>query len=256
MRTRFFIALAILALSAPLAGCASAALAQSATPAAQPAEGQTAAAEPVNRTITVNGSGKTYLTPDIAYVTIGVHTEGASASDAVAENNQLTQQVVDTIKKQGVDEKDIQTTNFSISPQQQYDTQGKPTGEIRYMVDNSVVVTIRDISKVGEILDTVVKAGANTISGIQFDVADKTAALSLAREAAVNSAHAKAEELAAAAGVNLGPVQTISEYSSDGPTPMYSMRAPAPMAADVASVPVSAGQMLITVEVNIVYGIQ
>ena len=239
-------------LAAALTGCAGAAFAQATTPTVAP-EGENTAPQ-VNRTLNVNGSGKVALTPDIAYITIGVHTEGASATDAMADNNRQAQAVMDVLKGQGIADRDIQTTNLSIYPQQIYDDQGKPTGEIRYSVDNSVYVTLRNINNVGDVLDAVVKAGANTISGIQFDVSDKSAALSSARAAAVQDAQAKAEELAKAAGVTLGQVQTISEYTSSNPIPMYDMRA-APM-ADAASVPVQPGQMLLTMEVNIVYEIR
>jgi len=249
MRTKTYLIVSFLVLAALLTGCAGAAFAQSETPAAQGDEAK------VTRTVTVTGSGKVYLTPDIAYITIGVHTEGENAAEAVASNNAQAQKVIDALKAQGIAEKDIQTTNFSIYPQQEYDTEGKPTGKIKYIVDNSVFVTVRDITNVGDVLDAAVQAGANTISGIQFDVEDKTAALSEARKAAVADAGVKAEELASAAGVSLGDVQTISEYTSGGPQPMYDMRAAAPM-AEAASVPIQTGQMLLTVEVNMVYEIR
>jgi uncharacterized protein len=249
MRTKTTFVVTFLILAALLAGVAGAAYAQTDTPAAQGDEAK------VTRTVTVSGSGKVYLTPDIAYITIGVHTEGDNAAEAVASNTAQVQKVIDALKAAGIADKDIQTTNFSIYPQQEYDTEGKPTGKIKYIVDNSVFVTVRDITKVGDVLDATVKAGANSISGIQFDVADKTAALSDAREAAVKDASVKAEELASAAGVSLGEVQTISEYTSGGPQPMYDMRAAAPM-AEAASVPVQAGQMLLTVDVTMVYEIR
>jgi uncharacterized protein YggE len=249
MRTKTYFVVTTLILAALLSGCAGAAFAQTESPAAQGEETK------VTRTVTVTGSGKVYLTPDISYITIGVHTEGENAAEAVASNNAQTQKVIDSLLAQGIDEKDIQTTNFSIYPQQEYDTEGKPTGKIKYIVDNSVFVTVRDITNVGDVLDAAVKSGANSISGIQFDVADKTAALSEARKAAVDDARVKAEELASAAGVTVGDVQTISEYTSGGPQPMYDVRAAAPM-AEAASVPVQAGQMLLTVEVNMVYEIR
>lgn len=242
----------VVGLSLVLSGCAGAALAQAETPTAAPVVAGPAT-QP--RTLTVNGSGKVYLTPDIAYITIGVHTEDASAITAVSNNNEQAGSVIAALKGMGVAEKDIQTTNFNIYPQQEYDQNGKPTGAIKYVVDNSVYVTVRDIAKIGDVLDGVVKAGANTISGIQFDVADKTTALSEARKAAVSDAQARAEELAAAAGLTLGPIQTISEYTSGGPQPMYD-RVAAPMASAAASVPVQPGQMLLTMEVNLVYEIR
>lgn len=249
MRTKTYLVVSLMILAALLAGYAGVAFAQTDAPAAQGEEAK------VTRTLTVTGSGKVYLTPDIAYITIGVHTEGENAAETVASNNAQAEKVIDALKAQGIADKDIQTTNFSIYPQQEYDTEGKPTGKIKYIVDNSVFVTVRDITNVGDVLDATVSAGANSISGIQFDVADKTAALSEARKAAVNDARVKADELAKAAGVSVGAVQTISEYTSGGAQPMYDMRVAAPM-AEAASVPVQAGQMLLTVEVNIVYEIR
>ena len=190
--------------------------------------------QPPERTITVTGTGKVTLTPDIAYISIGVHTQNASAKDAVAANNSQAQAVIAAIKGFGVAEKDIQTTNFSIYPQQQYDTNGKQTGII-YVVDNTVYVTVRDLSKLGNLLDSSVSSGANNINSIQFDVADKTGALSQARLAAVADAHKQADELTKATNVGLGQVQTISYYDSTAPiTVQY---AKADMAAAAASVP-------------------
>jgi uncharacterized protein YggE len=203
------------------------------------------------RTLTVTGSGQALLTPDIAYVTIGVHTEDKNAAEAVAANNTQAQAVTDALKGAGIAAKDIRTTNFSIYPQQQYDDKGQLQG-ITYVVDNSVYVTVRDLTKVGGLLDTAVKAGANSISGIQFDVADKTKALSDARKAAVANATEIATELAGAANVTLGPVQSISIYGSS-PMPVYDTRA---MAVEAAAVPVSPGQLNITVDVQVVFLIQ
>ena len=250
MKTKLTLMITVLVIAMLLAGCVGAAFAQAETPTSQPG-----GSKEVTRTLTVNGSGKVYLTPDMVYVTIGVHTEGENAVKTVADNNASTQEVIDVLKGMKIDEKDIQTTNFSINPQKEYDQAGKPTGKVLYIVDNSVYVTVRDLSKIGDILDATVKSGANSINGIQFDVADKDKALSDARQAAVKDAYTKAQELAAAAGVSLGAVQTISEYTSNGPTPMYD-RAAAPMAAAAGSVPVQAGQMLLTIEVNIVYEIK
>lgn len=250
MKTKSTLTITVLVIATLLAGCAGAAFAQTETPTSEPGSSKA-----VTRTLTVNGSGKVYLTPDMVYVTIGVHTEGENAVTTVGDNNTSTQEVIDVLKGMKIDEKDIQTTNFSINPQKEYDQAGKPTGKVLYMVDNSVYVTVRDLSKIGEILDATVKSGANSINGIQFDVADKTTALSDARQAAVKDAYGKAQELAGAAGVTLGAVQTISENTSGGPIPMYD-RVAAPMAAAAGSVPVQAGQMLLTIEVSIVYEIK
>lgn len=211
---------------------------------------------PPQRTMIVTGTGMVNLTPDIAYINIGVHTEKDTASDAVAENNAQTQQVIDALKQAGVDAKDIQTTNFSIWPNTQYDPQ---TGEkigTTYVVDNTVYVKVRKLDQLGNMLDATVRAGANSINSIQFDVADKTDALKQARDAAVKDAKSQAQELATAAGVSLGDVQNISFYNSI-PTPYvdtYGKGGGGVAAA--AAVPVTPGQLTLTVTVNLTYEIK
>lgn len=207
-----------------------------------------------SRTLTVNGSGQANLTPDIAYISVGVHTEGPDAAKAVIENNDKSGNVAEALEDFGIEPEDIRTTNFSIYPQQQYDQDGKLTG-VTYMVDNSVFVTLRDLDQIGDVLDAVVAAGANNINSIQFDVEDKSEALAEAREDAVADAQSQADELAKAAGVGLGPVKNISTFSSGIPFPILGGKGGAGVAAE-ASVPISPGQMLLTVEVNMVYEIE
>jgi uncharacterized protein YggE len=240
-RTVFFTSLILVA--AVLTACSSVARAQT----LQEDEGTPP------RTISVSGSGRAFLTPDIAYISIGVHTENEDAAAAVASNNKQVQQVAGALESFDIDPKDIQTTNFSIFPRQDYDPDGKPVG-ITFIVDNSVYVTLRDIDQVGEVLDAAVKAGANSISGIQFDVSDKTKALSEARQAAVVDAQMQAEELAQAAGVELGDVQSISTFGS--PVPLPQPKAAFQMEAAAAEVPISPGQLIVTVDVSMVYQIQ
>jgi uncharacterized protein YggE len=239
MKTKFLFLVTVLLLAIALAACGPS------TITVQP--------QPIQRTITVTGTGEVTLTPDIAHINIGVHAQDASASVAMTANNTSAQAVIAAIKAAGVAEKDIQTTNFSIYPQQQYDKDGKITG-ILYMVDNTVYVTVRDLTKLGGLLDASVTAGANTINSISFDVADKTAALSQARLAAVSDARKQADELTGATGVSLGTVQTISYYDTTVPVSVQYSRAD--MAAAGGSVPVQAGSMQITTTVTIVYEIK
>ena len=207
---------------------------------------------PQQRTITVTGTGTITLTPDIAYITIGVHTQDASATAAMNKNNVQTQAVITAIKSFSVDEKDIKTINFSVYQQPVYDNNNNQIGT-NYVVDNSVYVTIRDLTKLGSLLDASVNAGANNINSIQFDLADKTAALSQARLAAVQDARRQADELVSATDVKLGDVQTISYY--DSTPPVYTPYARA-MDSASASVPVQSGSMEITTTVTIVYGLK
>ena len=209
-------------------------------------------AAPPLRTLSVTGSGQTYLAPDIAYINVGVHTEKPTAAEAVAENTTQTQTVIDAIKKFGIDAKDIRTTNFSIWPTDKYDpVSGAPTGEKTYSVDNTVYVTVRDLDKLGDLLDTVVKAGANNVNSVQFDVADKDAALKTARADAVKDGQAKAKELAEASGLSLGEIQSIG-FSDSVPYPIFDGKGGG-AAADAASVPIQPGQLTFTVTVNIMY---
>jgi uncharacterized protein YggE len=209
---------------------------------------------PATRTMAVSGQGKAYLTPDTAYINIGVHTEGPSVAEALASNTSQANQVAETLKGLGVDPKDIQTTNFNIGPQQQFGPNGEVTST-KYVVDNTVYVTVRDLSKLGSMLDAVAKAGANNINGIQFDSSQKESATTEARKAAIANARQQADELATAAGVKLGPIQNINT-SSSGPIPMFDAKGGAQMVGAGGSVPVSAGQLVISVDVNLVYQIQ
>jgi uncharacterized protein len=239
MRTKILI-FAVLVFALVLSGCGPAAVGQAA---------------PVTRTLNVNGLGSTYLTPDIAYIYIGVHSEGATASEVVAANKTQTNAVLDALKAAGVDEKDLRTTNFSIWPSQQYSPEGTVTGTI-YMVDNTVYVTVRNLDGLGDLLDDTISAGANSINSIQFDVADKSAAVKEARAKAVEDAKTQAQELADAAGVKLGDIQNISFYDNS-PYPIFEGKGGGggAMAADT-SVAIQPGQLTISVTVNLTYDIK
>jgi uncharacterized protein YggE len=256
MKSKLFYIVSMLLIAALLGACAGSAAAQGQTPTVAATSSPVSDQSANPRTLTVSGTGTAYLTPDIAYINIGVHTENKDAAVAVSSNNTNSQKVIDALKKFGIADKDIQTTNFSIYPQQQFDNQGKPTGEINYVVDNTVYVTVRDLSKIGNLLDTVVQAGANSINSIQFDVTDRTKALSDARQAAIADAKAQAQEVAKAAGVTLGVVQSIDVTGSTPPVPVYQAKAGGAMVEAAPSVPVNPGQLTVTINVNVVYQIQ
>ncbi|HNF95606.1 MAG TPA: SIMPL domain-containing protein [Anaerolineales bacterium] len=215
------------------------------------------AAPTTDRIMNVNGLGVVYLTPDIAYINIGVGTQKPDAAEAVEANKAQTTKVIQAIKDSGVDDKDIRTTNFSIWSNPQYDPAG--TGQIlstSYSVDNTVNVTIRDLDKLGDLLDAAVQAGANNIYSIQFDVDNKNDANKEARTLAVENARMQAQELAAATGVELGEIQSISYYESS-PTQYFEGKGGGG-GGDVASaaVPIQPGQLAISVNVNITYFIK
>lgn len=212
---------------------------------------------PPQRSLYVNGTGLVYLTPDIAYINIGVHTETPTAAEAVTANNKQTQLVVDALKEAGVDAKDIRTSNFSIWPNTQFDPQTNARLGTTYVVDNTVFVTVRKLDNLGALLDAAVKAGANNVNSIQFDVADKTASIKQARDQAVKDAKAQAQELAQAAGVTLGPLQNIN-FSDNVPSPIMQAygKGGGGGAPEAASVPINPGTMTLTVNVNLTYEIR
>ena len=206
------------------------------------------------RTMSVNGVGRVYLVPDLAYINIGVHTEAANVAEALSGNTTQAQKVADTLKGLGVDPKDIQTTSFNVYPQQKYGPNGEMTSTT-YAVDNTVYVTVRDLTKLGTILDAVVTSGANNISSITFDSTAKDQALVDARKAAITDARQQAQALADAAGVTIDVIQSIN-VSNNTPIPMYDAKGGAMAASSNSVVPVSAGQLVIEVDANLTYSIK
>lgn len=199
------------------------------------------------RQITVVGNGEVKITPDQATVQIGVQTEGATSSDAMTANNTQMAALIEQLKQLGIAEKDIQTSNFAISPT--YGTDGRAvTG---YQVNNMVTVTIRKIAQTGELLDKVVKAGANNVWGISFGIGDPTTLQSAARDAAIADARTRAEAMAKAAQGSVGQVLTITENVGSVPQPVM-MRAEAQ--ADTANaVPIATGEQTVSAQVQITF---
>jgi uncharacterized protein YggE len=205
------------------------------------------------RMISVNGMGKIYLTPDVAYIYIGVQSQDENVGNALTKNNEKAQSIAAKLQELGVDAKDIQTSSFNIYPTQQYSPEGQPTVML-YTVDNTVNVTVRDLTLLGKLLDEVVRVGANSINGINFDVIDRTKAVSDARKLAISDARTQADEIAQAAGVQVDQLYNMSVYLNDAPAPMYDNKGGSAMA--VGQVPVAAGQMVITVNVSASYTIK
>ncbi len=214
------------------------------------------ASSSTDHTLSVTGTGTIYVTPDVAYINIGVHTENPDISQAVAENNSKAQAVVNALTSNGVDAKDIQTSNFSIYSSQNYDKlTGLPNGYY-FAVDNTVYVTVRDLSKLGDLLNTVVGVGANNINSIQFDVADKTAAMAEARTKAMADASSLAKELAQTANVPLGSIVSISYTETTSPYYGYGMGGGAGKSEGGATAPINPGQVQVTATVNVSYAIK
>lgn len=207
--------------------------------------------------LTANGEGWVAVVPDIAIVTIGVLTRGATAREALDRNSAEIARVIEKVRGAGVADRDIATSGFSVSPV--YEMQPPRAAEdgiaempriAGYQVMNEVRVTIRDIGKSGAILDEVVTAGANQVSGIQFDFSDPGAAADEALRKAIADARRKAELMAASAGVR---IVRILDISGGGAFPPMFARAEA-MAFD-KSVPVMPGEQRITANATLVFEI-
>ncbi|MFZ3071287.1 MAG: SIMPL domain-containing protein [Anaerolineaceae bacterium] len=208
------------------------------------------------RTLSVSGTGTVTLVPDIAYINIGVHSEAENVTTSLNDNNELATAISTALQAEGIAEKDIQTANFNVYPMQKYDEMGQPSGTV-YVVENTVYVTVRDLSNLGKLLDIAITAGANNIYGINFDVADRDTALEQARDLAIQDGKEKAQAVADVAGVTLGAIQSINVAGSSYVQTYkgnYGIGGGGEASSDT-SVPVSAGQIVITYDANLIYEI-
>jgi hypothetical protein len=204
------------------------------------------------RTIDVVGTGQVRGVPDVLSLTLGVSTRDKSAGAALTHNSELTAKLIDVLKEAGVDEKDIQTANLSISPV--FDDDGENV--IAYGVSNTVDVEIHDLSKAGQIVDAAADVAGDEIvvSSLGFSFDDNSDLVAQARAEAVKRAKAQAEQLAKAAGVELGDILTMSESTSnDGPV---MEAAPKAAASDSGSAtPIQPGSEALAVQVNMSFAI-
>jgi uncharacterized protein YggE len=204
-------------------------------------------------TISVTGTGIARLAPDIVLITLGVHTQGTDVAEAVSANNQAAAEVMAVVRQAGVADADIGTANFSVYTQQQVDATGIPTGVILYSVDNNINIILRQIDKLGELLQSALREGANSVQGVSYSVEDPTEALDAARLQAIEDAQSQAQQLATAAGVQLGPVQTVGEPSYY-PVPVYA--APSFGKGGGGGVPTTPGTLEYTVQLSVVYTVR
>lgn len=219
------------------------------------AAGPAGAQDVSTRTINVSGSGQAYGTPDTAYVNLGVDIADADIGKALENANQTMNAITKALTDAGVDAKDIQTVNFNVYPEDKYDPQtGQATGERVYHVQNSVNVTVRDISKVGGVMQAGLGAGANTLNGLSFGISDMKTLEAEARKAAVADARDRAEQLAAAFGVQVGEVVSVSE--TFGSVPLFADFKLAQNEGFGGAAPsVSPGQLSVSVQVNVTFAV-
>ena len=216
---------------------------------ASPALAQTAAPP----AISVTGEATVSVAPDQAQIDGGVTSEAKTAREASEANNAAMGKVLLALKGAGIDEKDYQTSRLSLQPQ--YATSSKPAertpGVVSFRASNRVTVKIRDVTKVANVIDVLVGAGANDIGGINFSVTQTSKHLDEAREKAMADARRKAEIYAKAAGVTLGEPISIAE---DGAAvPVFRGKMAAPMAAGAQVAP---GEETLSVTVSVSWAIK
>ena len=202
-------------------------------------------------TISITGTGMVQRVPDLATISVGVDTSEKTAAAALSANTAAAAKVIQNLKEAGIPAQNIQTSNFSIQPvytsSKSLDSGVRPVDH--YRVSNMVQATANDLKRLGTVLDALVRDGANRVNGISFGLSDRQAAMDDARRLAVANAKHKAALYAKAAGVTLGPILSISE-GGGAATPHAEMMM---MARAASPVPIEAGELSISADVNIVW---
>lgn len=218
---------------------------------------QTITVADTNTGVMVSGEGKVSIKPNIAIATIGVDITTANLTDATSQANTKMNAVIEKLKSLGVADKDIQTVNYNLypitAPSKGPDSSAPPaiTG---YRVSNQVRVTVRKLDDLGKLLDAAVTAGANNIYGVSFSVDDVTPYQQQARAAAIKDASDKAALIAKSAGIQLGPILSITE-SGAMPIPLSAPSARF-SAGGATDVPIQTGEMQVTIDVAVRYSIK
>lgn len=208
-------------------------------------------------TLNITAQADVKAAPDIATISSGVITVAPTADVALRENSKLMNEVFTALKKAGIDDKDMQTSGITINPQYVYEEKKSPkiTG---YQANNSLSIIIRDLKKIGPVLDTLVAKGSNQIDGPNFTIENSDPLLDKARAEAVAKARARANLYAKAVGMKVKRLINLSESHYSQPVPIMgrNMKMMA-MAADAsAPTPIAAGQVNMTVNVNVVYELE
>ena len=211
------------------------------------------AADAPARSIVVLGTGEIKAAPDLVTIRAGVVTQATAAKAALDENSQRMKQVLEALKTFGVPEGDIQTARLTINPQRERKRAGesKLPNILGYTVVHQVVVTLRQMERLGPLLDQLVSLGVNQFSDIQFAIDEPETLLDKARTAAVEDAQRKAELMSRAAGVVLGNVLTIRETGRQRPQPRFAARM-----ATAEGVPVAAGTETLSVTVEVRFALE
>lgn len=209
----------------------------------------------MNNVITVSGVGSAYGAPDVAYIGVGADFTSENAGEAFSQTSTTMNTVRDALLALGIAEQDLQTTNVSIYPQDNYNpTDGTISGRI-YRVSSTMNVSVRDVTQVEDVINAAISAGANNIYNLSFGIADPAALEQEARTQAVANARARAEQLAGLLGVTVGEPVVISETLGGSSVPFGPVNAAADFAFGGGGVPIDTGRMMVSVQVQITFRI-
>lgn len=208
------------------------------------------------RYITVSGQGKVYVVPDIAVVSFGITKEGIDVSSLSSKTNEQMNKIIADIKDLGVDEKDIQTTQYSLTPRYNYVRESGERILVGYEMTQSISVKIRDFAKIGSIFSVATSSEANIVNSLYFTVDDPEKSKQEAREKAVEQAKEKAVNIAKATGLSLGKLTDVSEgYSTYDST--YNKSVGMGGAADAMIAPdIQPGQQEVNMTMTLTYRIR
>jgi uncharacterized protein len=219
---------------------------------AGPAAAAPTASDPATHTISVSGTGKVTVVPDVARVNLGVTITQSTVKAARASAAQSMTDIIAAIKALGVADADIQTTGLSLYPQY---ANGSTTRIAGYTISEQVQVTIRDLDKAGDVVDAATAKGATDVNGISFELADPAKTMNDARAAAITAARASAQAMATAGNVNLGAIVSMTDASVAQPYPVYFGNAAGGAPDAAVKTPVQVGTQDVSVVVQVVFAI-
>ena len=202
--------------------------------------------------LNVSAQAEASRVPDIATISAGVVTQAVDGNTAMRQNAEQMSRVLAAVKAAGVAAKDVQTSGISLNPQYRYE-ENQPPRITGYQASNTVNVKLREVAKMGKVLDALVASGANQVNGPSFEVDKPEAAYDEARIAAIKQAQARAQTYADALGMRVRRVVSISEGGAGFPRPMPMMRAMAADAGMARETSVSPGESTLSVSLEVVF---
>lgn len=217
---------------------------------------QSGAAESPRESISVSGFGEATGTPDMATIQLGVETQADNVARAVETSNEMVARVTQGLLDFGIAETDLQSTNFNVWYQDEFDpATGRSTGERTYHVDSTINVTVRDISRISATIQAGLDAGANNVFGLTFGIDDSTELEAEARGLALEDARDRAEQLASALGMTLGDPIVVSELVGGSTVSFAELGLARGLGGGGGGPPLSPGELTVGIQVDVMYSV-